>query len=165
MPAVTFGRMKLYVKAAVFTLVVPGGFGGLVPALLVRGRDPADGALMVLAVCLMAIGAGIYLRCVWDFVVFGKGTPAPIDAPKRLVIRGLYRYSRNPMYVGLITLIAGWAIMFGSVILVWCGVILFIFFSLFVRLYEEPHLHRRFGDQYEAYQAQVGRWLPRRTRR
>ncbi|MDE0188591.1 MAG: isoprenylcysteine carboxylmethyltransferase family protein [bacterium] len=153
--------MKLYVKAAVFTLVVPGGFGVLVPALLVRGREPADGALMVLAVCLMAIGAAMYLRCVWDFVVFGKGTPAPIDEPKRLVVRGLYRYTRNPMYVGLITLIAGWAILFGSVVLAWCGVFLFIFFSLFVRIYEEPHLSRKFGAEYDAYKARVGRWLPR----
>lgn len=161
----TFGRMKLYLKAAVFTLVVPGGFGGLVPALLVGGREAAGGARLALAVCLMAIGAAMYLRCVWDFAVFGKGTPAPIDAPKRLVIRGLYRYSRNPMYVGLITLIAGWAVMFGSMVLVWCAVLLFVFFSLFVRLYEEPHLRRKFGDEYEVYKAQVGRWLPRRPRR
>lgn len=157
--------MKLYLKAAVFTLVVLGGFGVLVPALLVRGREAAEGARLVLVLCLMAIGAAMYLRCVWDFAVFGKGTPAPIDAPKRLVIRGLYRYSRNPMYVGLITLIAGWAIMFGSVVLVWCALSLFVFFSLFVRLFEEPHLHRQFGDEYEAYKARVGRWLPRRARR
>lgn len=153
--------MKLYVKAAVFTLVVPGGVGGLVPALLVRGQDAADGVLMVLSVCLMAIGAAIYGRCVWDFVSFGKGTPLPIDPPKRLVIRGLYRYSRNPMYVGLITMIAGWAILFGSIILVGYGVFLFVFFSVFVHFHEEPHLSREFGDEYEACKAQVGRWLPR----
>ena len=163
--AVRFGNVKLYVKAAVFTLVVPGGVGGLVPALLVRGRDAADGALMVLSVCLMAIGAAMYVRCVWDFAAFGKGTPLPIDAPKRLVIRGLYRYSRNPMYVGLLTLIAGWAILYGSIVLVGYGVFLFVFFSVFVYFYEERHLSREFGEEYEAYQAQVGRWLPRFSRR
>ena len=157
--------MKLYVKAAVFTLVVPGGVGCLVPALLVRGRDAADGVLMVLSVCLMAIGAAFYVRCVWDFAAFGKGTPSPIDAPKRLVIRGLYRYSRNPMYVGLITLVAGWAILFGSITLVGYGVFLFVFFSVFVHFYEEPHLSQEFGDEYEAYKAQVGRWLTRRPGR
>ena len=153
--------MKLYVKAAVFTLVVPGGVGVLVPALLVRDQAAADGVWMVLSVCLMAIGAATYGRCAWDFAAFGKGTPLPIDAPKRLVIRGLYRYSRNPMYVGLFTMVAGWAILFGSIILVGYGVFLFVFFSVFVHFHEEPHLSREFGDEYEAYKAQVGRWLPR----
>ena len=156
--------MNLYIKAAVFTLVAPGSGGVLVPALLVRGREAADGAVLVAALCLMAIGAAIYLRCVWDFVVFGRGTPSPIDAPKRLVIRGLYRYSRNPMYVGLLTLIAGWAILFGSVILVGYGLFLFIFFSVFIHFYEERHLSREFGDEYQTYKAQVGRWLPRPSR-
>lgn len=151
--------MKLYVKAAAVTLVVPGGVGGLVPFLLVRGRGPADGAMMALAVCLMAIGAAIYARCVWDFAAFGKGTPLPIDAPKRLVIRGLYRYSRNPMYAGLIAMVAGWAILFGSILLVGYGVFLFAFFSVFIHFHEEPHLSREFGEEYEAYKAKVGRWL------
>lgn len=159
------GRMKLYVKAAAFTLVAPGGVGVLVPALLVRGRDPADVALMAPAVCLIAIGAAAYIRCVWDFAAFGKGTPLPIDAPKRLVIRGLYRYSRNPMYVGLITMVAGWAILFGSMVLVGYGVFLFVFFSVFIHFHEEPHLSREFGDEYEAYKERVGRWLPRLRRR
>lgn len=157
--------MKLYIKAALFTVVVPGSVGGLVPALVVRGREMADGGVLVLAVCLMAIGAAIYLRCVWDFAVFGRGTPAPIDAPKRLVVRGLYRYSRNPMYVGLLTLVAGWAILFRSAVLVGYGVFLFVFFSVFIHFYEERHLSREFGDEYQAYLAQVGRWLPRRARR
>lgn len=153
--------MKVYVKAALFTLVALGTVGGLVPALLVGDGEAADGAVLVLALCLMAIGAAIYLRCAWDFAVFGKGTPVPIDAPKRLVVRGLYRYSRNPMYVGYFTLVAGWAILFGSVLLVGYGVFLFIFFSVFVHFHEEPHLSREFGDEYDAYKAQVGRWLPR----
>ena len=157
--------MKLYIKAALFTLVAPGSVGGLVPALLTRDREAADGAILALALCLMTVGAVIYLRCVWDFAVFGKGTPSPIDAPKRLVIRGLYRYSRNPMYVGLLTLIAGWAILYGSIILVGYAVALFVFFSLFVHLSEEPRLTREFGAEYEAYLEQVDRWLPLRPGR
>ncbi len=157
--------MKLYVKAALFTLVAPGSVGVWVPAFLARNRETVEGAVQVPAVLLMAIGGLIYLRCVWDFVAFGKGTPAPIDAPKRLVIRGLYRYSRNPMYVGLLTMIAGWALLYGSVLLAAYGVGIFIFFSLFIHFHEEPRLSREFGDEYEAYRTQVGRWLPRPPRR
>lgn len=157
--------MKLYLKAALFTVAALGSVGGLIPAWLARGREAADGASMVLALCLMAIGALIYLRCVWDFATFGRGIPAPISAPNRLVIRGLYRYTRNPMYLGLLILIAGWAILFESFVLVGYGVFLFIFFSLFVHFHEERYLSREYGDEYEQYKAQVGRWLPRLPRR
>jgi protein-S-isoprenylcysteine O-methyltransferase Ste14 len=157
--------MKLYLKAAIFTVLAPGSVGGLVPALITRGQDTAGGALLVLALSLMTAGGAIYLRCAWDFVRYGRGTPSPIDAPKRLVIRGLYRYSRNPMYVGLLTLVAGWAILFASATMVAYGVALFIIASLFVRFYEERHLSREFGDEYEMYKVRVGRWLPRLSRR
>ena len=107
--------MKLFLKIALFTLVVPGAVAVLVPLLLGGDRTVAGGAWLGLAVCLFALGVALYVRAVWDFAVLGKGTPAPIDAPKRLVVRGIYRYSRNPLYIAMLTLIAGWAALFGTV--------------------------------------------------
>lgn len=113
------------------------------------------------AILLLGLGAFIYLRCVWDFATYGKGIPVPIDPPKRLVMRSFYSYSRNPMYVATLAMIAGWALLFGSAVLVGYWIVLFVVFSLVVRFYEEPHLTREFGDEYRAYQAAVGRWFPR----
>ena len=76
-----------------------------------------------MALFLFALGSGLYLRSAWDFAVFGRGTPAPIDAPKRLVTRGFYRYTRNPMYVASLSVVVGWATLFGAVILVSCAVL------------------------------------------
>ena len=112
---------------------------------------------------LFAFGFILYLRSAWDFAVFGRGTPAPIDAPKRLVTRGFYRYTRNPMYVAVLTVVMGWAALFGAAVLVGYGVVLFVAFSFFIRLYEEPRLAREFGEEYAEYASRVGRWVPRRA--
>lgn len=93
--------------------------------------------------------------------MFGRGTPAPIDAPKRLVVRGLYRYTRNPMYLGVLTVILGWAFLFPIGTLVIYGLVVAAGFHLFVMYCEEPHLKRTFGRDYEVYSIRVGRWLPR----
>ena len=156
--------MKLFLKNALFTVVMPGTFAGLVPPWLAADSTEPMGLPGPLAFCLLALGSFVYLRCVWDFAVFGKGTPAPIDEPKRLVIRGFYRYTRNPMYLAILSVVGGWALFLSAAILVAYAVALFVFFSLFVRLYEEPHLSKKFGDEYAAYVEQVGRWLPRRPR-
>ncbi len=157
-------RIRLFATTALFSVLVPGHVAVVIPLLLVRGRAPAGGVTFGLALLLLALGAGIFLRCAWDFVVAGKGTPAPTDLPKRLVIQGLYRYSRNPMYVGVLCIIAGWAVLFGAGILAVYGALWFIIFSVFVRFYEEPRLTREFGDEYVAYRKRVGRWLPTRFR-
>ena len=157
--------MKLFLKIALFTLVVPGAVAVLVPLLLGGDRTVAGGAWLGLAVCLFALGVALYVRAVWDFAVLGKGTPAPIDAPKRLVVRGIYRYSRNPLYIAMLTLIAGWAALFGTAVLVAYAAGLFVVYSLFIRFHEEPRLAREFGEEYAAYTQQVGRWLPRLPRR
>ena len=152
--------MKLFLKAALFTIVVPGTFAVLLPILLAGGLTGASEATLWLALSLFALGIVLYLRSAWDFAVLGRGTPAPIDAPKRLVTRGFYCYTRNPMYVASLTMVLGWATFFGAAILVAYAVVLFVFLSLFVRLYEEPRLAREFGSEYAAYVSQVGRWLP-----
>ena len=146
--------MKLFLKVVVFTVVMPGTFAVLIPFLVVRDVPAAGGALAWFGL------AAVNLRSAWDFAAFGKGTPAPIDAPKRLVTRGFFRYTRNPMYVAVLTVLAGWITLFGAAKLVAYAVVVFVFFSLFIRLYEEPRLAREFGDEYTAYMARVGRWLP-----
>ena len=153
--------MKLFLKVALFTVVMPGTFAGLLPVLIVDDRAVAAGPTPGLAYGLFAFGIVIYLRSAWDFAVFGRGTPAPMDAPKRLVTRGFYRYTRNPMYVAVLTVVVGWATLFGAVVLVGYAIALFVVFSLFIRLYEEPRLAREFGEEYATYVSQVGRWLPR----
>ena len=157
--------MKLFLKVALFTLVVPGTVAVLVPLLIKWDRPIAGGLTLWLGVCLLALGTLLYLRCVWDFAVSGGGTPAPIDAPKRLVTNGVYRYSRNPIYVAVLIAVAGWASLFQSPLLLVYGVALFALYSFFVQRHEEPHLTREFGDQYTAYTATTPRWLPRLRRR
>jgi protein-S-isoprenylcysteine O-methyltransferase Ste14 len=153
--------MMLLLKNLLFSLVVPGTIGVYVPLLLARGRPPALGLMFLLALAFLALGGVIYAWCVWDFAVFGRGTPAPIDAPKKLVVRGLYRYSRNPIYVGVLTVLVGWAVMFGGANLLIYTLGVGICFHLFVVLYEERHLRRQFGAEYHDYCEKVGRWLPR----
>ncbi len=112
-----------------------------------------------LSALLFVAGTAIYLWCLWDFAAFGRGTPAPLDAPRRLVVRGLYRTSRNPMYVGVLTILAGWLVLAPSVHLAIYVAGVGLVFHLVVVLYEEPRLRRQFGGEYRAYQERVGRWL------
>jgi protein-S-isoprenylcysteine O-methyltransferase Ste14 len=116
------------------------------------------------AVFVFALGAGIYVWTVRDFATTGRGTPAPIDAPKKLVVQGLYRYTRNPMYVGVLTVILGWALLFRAVTVVLYALVVATCFQLFVIFYEEPRLQREFGSEYADYRSRVGRWLPRLRR-
>jgi protein-S-isoprenylcysteine O-methyltransferase Ste14 len=115
----------------------------------------------VLSSLLITLGATIYLWTVWDFANFGRGTPLPIDAPKTLVVRGLYQYVRNPMYIGVILVILGWAGIFAHGWLVLYALSVGILVHLFVVAYEEPRLKELFGEEYETYRAAVGRWVPR----
>ena len=157
--------MTLFLKNLVFTLLVPGVVAVLIPLWLAPPPELTR-TWLLLASPFFALGAAIYFWCVWDFATFGRGTPAPIDAPKHLVVRGLYRYSRNPMYVGVLTTIAGWAVFFGAPwqLLAYLAAVA-IAFHLRVVLHEEPHLSREFGSEYQGYCARVGRWFPKSLRR
>ncbi len=157
--------MRLFLKVSLFTLVVPGTVAVLVPLLIKWDRPVASDATLWLGVGLLTLATLLYLRCVWDFAVSGGGTPAPIDAPKRLVTNGVYRYSRNPIYVAVLVAIAGWASLFQALVLAAYGIVLFALYALVVRRHEEPHLARQFGDEYAAYAATTGRWLPRLRRK
>jgi len=103
------------------------------------------------------------LWCAWDFAETGLGTPAPIDEPHVLIVKGLYRYVRNPMYVGVGCLIASRALFWQSFPVLIYLIFVATCFHLFVIAYEEPHLKRVFGAEYEEYCRRVHRWLPRIT--
>ena len=151
--------MILTLKNVVFTLVVPGTVGVYLPLMLSRNRTAATGSVFTVALLLFTIGASIYAWCVFDFASFGQGTPLPLDAPKKLVRRGLYRYSRNPMYGGVLTVILGWAVRYQSLAVAMYGLVVALCFYSFVVFFEEPILRKRFGSEYEQYCAEVPRWL------
>jgi protein-S-isoprenylcysteine O-methyltransferase Ste14 len=112
---------------------------------------------------IIAAGAAIAVWCIFTFAFVGHGTPAPLDPPRQLVIRGPYRFVRNPMYIGAGMTLAGAALFYGPLsILIYAGVF-FVATNLFVVLYEERTLRRTFGSDYEAYCRRVRRWLPRQN--
>ena len=154
----------LLIKLLIFTIAAPGSVAVYVPWLLNAGR-PADfevGAARYLGLLPLLVGATFYLRCALDFAFKGRGTPAPIDAPKFLVTINLYRMVRNPMYVGVVMVLVGEALLFQSFVLLRYAALVWLGFHLFVLLYEEPHLRKVFGSDYETYCRQVPRWLPRK---
>ena len=156
--------MVLLLKNLLFTFIIPGTVGVYIPLFIARHRSPATGAVGAAALVSLGAGGAIYAWCVWDFATFGRGTPVPLDAPKRLVVRGLYRYVRNPMYLGVLTVILGWVVLFQTRGLAIYMLVLPLYFHLMVVCYEEPHLRRLFGKEYGDYCDQVGRWLPRLRR-
>ena len=145
-----------------FFILAPGMVAGVIPLTLMRsGTQIQIGMLSFLAIPLWLIGVTMLIWCFWDFLVKGRGTPAPIDPPKELVVSGLYNYVRNPMYVGVLLVIIGHFLWFGYWnLLIYAGVV-FIAFHSFVTLYEEPNLKQRFGAGYEDYLTKVPRWIPR----
>jgi protein-S-isoprenylcysteine O-methyltransferase Ste14 len=155
----------ILVRTLIFTLLVPGTVTVGVPYLLLSSGSGSSagevGALRLIGLIPIAIGIAIYLWCAWDFAFAGQGTPAPYDAPRLLVTRGLYRRVRNPMYVGVSLILAGEAVLFGSwVLLVYAALVLSLV-HLRVVYFEEPTLRRMFGAAYEAYCKVVPRWVPR----
>jgi protein-S-isoprenylcysteine O-methyltransferase Ste14 len=150
-----------YAKTLLFTVIVPGTVVGLVPHWIraATGASPAGPLLRALALLLAVAGLSIYLWCALDFAR-AAGTPAPIDPPKELVARGLYRWSRNPMYIGVLSMIAAQALFFASPGTLLYAAALFFAFHTFVILYEEPTLTRSFGTAYQRYLESVPRWIP-----
>jgi protein-S-isoprenylcysteine O-methyltransferase Ste14 len=122
------------------------------------------GAAQVAGMIMVAIGTVIALWCVFTFVFIGKGTPAPFDPPRKLVIGGPYRFVRNPMYIGAGMTLARRGALLRVAFDLNYTCLFFLITHLFVVLYEEPRLRRTFGDEYEAYFRRVRRWLPKKTR-
>ena len=156
-------RLAPLLKTALFTVVVPTTVAGYVPWRLRNGAAIAAGGIEEgVATALIVIGILIYLHTAfWGFAWTGGGTPAPVAPTKRLVVVGLHRYVRNPMYIGVGLIIGGQAWLFHSrSTAVYLGVFT-VFVNLFVLLYEEPTLKRQFGEEYEHYRSSVSRWIPR----
>jgi protein-S-isoprenylcysteine O-methyltransferase Ste14 len=151
--------------SAVFFLLAPGVVVGLIPWLLTRwqAREPVPywAPMRVLGAILLVTGLMALIRAFVRFVMEGLGTPAPIAAPDRLVVGGVYRYVRNPMYVAVVAAIVGQALLFGQLGLLIYAAAVWLLVAAFVHLYEEPTLTRRFGADYEAYRRAVPAWWPR----
>lgn len=155
-------RFLLVFKIILFTVLVPGTATLYFPySLLSRSGGNLQAASLALAVpacvCIL-IGTAIYLRCAWDFANKGLGTPAPIDPPKKLVVTGLYRWVRNPMYQGILLILLGECLLFPDRGLLIYTTLFALVFHAFVVFYEEPILRNRFGAPYNDYCRKVPRW-------
>lgn len=154
-----FALVRAVVVAALFVSI----WVWFVPRWMAASRGAALTPERPWAIGLMIVGGLIMVRCVWDFAWRGLGTPAPFDPPRRLVVHGLYRWVRNPMYVGMGVFLIGEALLFPAITrdMLLFLVVLWGVVTLFVMAYEEPTLHQSFGSDYDEYRRNVGRWLPR----
>jgi len=146
--------LYLILEAGLFALYIPLAF-------LRTGPRIEIGVISYLAIPLWVIGSLMVLRSFWDFTFKGHGTPIPIDPPKELVITGFYRYVRNPIYVGVLSIFLGHFLWFGYLALLIYTAFAFIGVHSFIILYEEPILKKKFGSAYEDYLKRVPRWIPR----
>lgn len=158
-------RARAAAGSVLFFIAAPGTVVGLLPWWLTGWRFteplPFWAPLRVLGALMVIAGVGAAIQAFARFAFEGLGTPAPIAAPDRLVVGGVYRYVRNPMYVSLLVAIAGQALLFGQLWLLVYGAAVALASSLFVHFHEEPALRRQFGEQYEAYRRAVPGWWPR----
>jgi protein-S-isoprenylcysteine O-methyltransferase Ste14 len=158
-------RPAAAVGSFAFLLAAPGTIAGLIPWSMTGWRLPAHAPRPLQAAGAALIVAGLWLivECFARFALQGRGTPAPIAPPERLVVSGPYRRVRNPMYVAVTALNLGQAALFADMrLLVYAGVV-WTLFHLFVLVYEEPTLRGAFPADYAAYFAAVPRWIPRIT--
>lgn len=139
------------------------------PSRILQGsgfvRPPTIGLVEVAGILVGVGGGALAVWCILTFALVGKGTPAPFDPPRRLVVAGPYRYVRNPMYIGAGLAVSGAAIFYRSLPLLGYVGLFLVATQAFVVFYEEPTLTRMFGEEYRAYRTRVRRWLPRRRDR
>jgi protein-S-isoprenylcysteine O-methyltransferase Ste14 len=159
----SWSSVWLAFRSLLWAAVLPGLFAGYVPwAYFGLGHvqlDPTSLAHLAGLLCV-GIGAALLGACILEFARSGRGTLAPVDPPRELVVQGLYRYVRNPMYLSVTAIVLGELLLTGSRALLVYWLIWFSAVNLFVIGYEEPALRRRFGASYERYTQQVSRWLP-----
>lgn len=156
--------LSLFLRNLFFTILQPGVVAGLVPFLIARKNfeNIVDHAFQIhhyvgITVCLT--GIGITLHCIANFAIHGRGTLSPADPTQQLVISGLYKFSRNPMYVGVMLMLIGEAIFTQSTGLLVYSIGVFTAFNLFIVFREEPRLKKDFGTSYHEYCKTVRRWI------
>jgi protein-S-isoprenylcysteine O-methyltransferase Ste14 len=166
-PPGQLNRISATAGSVVFFAVAPGVVAGVVPWWLTGWRFvypvPLWAPIRVVGLVTTAAAAVALVAAFARFILEGAGTPSPIAPPEHLVVGGQYRYVRNPMYVAVIAAIVGQALLFGQLGLVAYAAIVAALMFAFVRLYEEPNLAERFGEDYETYRRNVPGWLPRLT--
>ena len=160
-------RIAAIIGSIIFFIIAPFTIAGVIPWSLsrwqVQSPEYAQPIVQAVGASLATMGALMLIDSFARFALKGLGTPAPIFPPKHLVVSGLYRYVRNPMYVGVVAAIFGQALMFASLTLAIYGAFIWLAFHLFVSVYEEPTLRGTFGSEYEEFCKNVRRWIPRIT--
>lgn len=163
---VTRRQMGAAAGTLLFLVVAPGVVAGLIPWWLTGWKavdpPPYSGPLRVVGAGLLLGGTGVLLHAFPRFVIEGLGTPAPAAPTERLVIGGLYRYVRNPMYLAVTAVIVGQGLLLSQPRLLLYAAVISLLNAAFVRWYEQPTLSRQFGTDYDAYRRAVPAWLPRR---
>jgi protein-S-isoprenylcysteine O-methyltransferase Ste14 len=155
--------MWLALRSIAWTFVIPGMVAGFVPWQflgLSRVRLNFQNPIQLLGLACVSAGAVLLGICIWEFATLGRGTLAPVDPPRHLVVRGLYQYVRNPMYVGVGIVLFGELMVAQTAAMFWYLLVWFLAVNLFVLGYEEPMLRRTFGASYDEYVRSVNRWLP-----
>lgn len=155
----------LGVKSLTATILFPGTLAGFVPWRYYGVSSVAitGSPVQMVGLLVLAVGLSILFICIWEFARKGRGTLAPVDPPKHLVTTGLYRYSRNPMYLGVLTTLLGELALAWSVPFLEYVGLFFVLVNIWIFIYEEPTLRRLFGQEYDEYCRRVGRWIPRLT--
>jgi protein-S-isoprenylcysteine O-methyltransferase Ste14 len=149
----------VFLRALIAFIALPGVVALAIPAVVGFRQYGTDGQFFAIGLLPLGVGLALLLWCVRDFYTSGKGTLAPWSPPRRLVTSGLYRFSRNPMYVAVAMMLAGWAVLFWSAVLGAYGLGVLIGFQLRIVFGEEPYLARTHGEQWREYAARVPRWL------
>jgi protein-S-isoprenylcysteine O-methyltransferase Ste14 len=166
-PGTAVQRTLAVLGSAAFFVVAPVTLAGLIPWSITgwQLRPPFLGLELTRGIGAIMVLAGVpgVVDAFARFALQGLGTPAPIAPPRILVVSGLYRYVRNPIYVALVTIILGQAVLIGDWRLIVYGALLWVFFHVAVVAFEEPSLAQTFGSDYEAFRAAVPRWIPRLT--
>ena len=154
---------SLALRNLCFIILQPGTVVGLVPWLILNGSQhglpEAYRTHHYLAILVFLLGLLVLLHCVYGFATEGQGTLSPLDPTTALVTSGLYHYSRNPMYLGVMMMLLGEVVLTRSLFLGLYAALVFIGFNLFVAFYEEPRLRKAFPEAFDAYSQQVNRWL------
>ena len=156
--------LSLFLRNLLFTILQPGLVAGAVPFWILgdKGNEPFRHSFHLyhyVGALVFVIGLIIMVSCIISFAVKGKGTLSPADPTKQLVITGLYKFSRNPMYVGVTMILIGEAVFFQSFNLLIYSLFIYLAFNIFIMLHEEPRLRKVFGEEYKKYCQKVRRWI------